>query len=309
MSDNIFIATSSFGVHSSAPLDLINDKGYDTIINPLSRKLNSDELIQYASNSIGIIAGTENYSKTILNQLHNLKTISRLGVGIDNIDLDYANKKGIKLFTTSTSPALAVSELSLGLMIDLYRNLSNSNNKLKLGNWDKYMGRLLSGKILGIIGLGNIGKTFVKLVQGFNLDILAFDEIKDNAFAEKNKVTYCDIDTLLTKSDIVSLHLNLSDKTQNFLNEERLNMMKPGSILINTSRGEVVDEESLYKILKEEKIFGAGLDVFRNEPYSGNLLNLNNVIVTPHIGSYAREIRIKMELESIENLIRGLKEI
>ena len=171
------------------------------------------------------------------------------------------------------------------------------------------MGRLLSGKILGIIGLGNIGKTFVRLVQGFNLDILAFDEIKDNAFAEKNKVTYCDIDTLLTKSDIVSLHLNLSDKTQNFLNEERLNMMKSGSILINTSRGEVVDEESLYKILKEEKIFGAGLDVFRNEPYSGNLLNLNNVIVTPHIGSYAREIRIKMELESIENLIRGLKEI
>jgi phosphoglycerate dehydrogenase-like enzyme len=130
----------------------------------------------------------------------------------------------------------------------------------------------------------------------------------DDKFAKEHEVNYCDIGTLLTQSDIVSIHLNLTSETNGLMNKERIAALKPGCILINTSRGEIINEDALYVALKEKHIFGAGLDVFREEPYSGPLLELNNVILTPHIGSYAKEIRIKMEIEAAENLIRGLNE-
>jgi len=170
------------------------------------------------------------------------------------------------------------------------------------------MGNLLYGKTLGIIGLGTIGKTLVKLVKGFDFKIMAFDMFHDDKFAKEHEVNYCDIGTLLTQSDIVSIHLNLTSETNTLMNKERIAALKPGCIFINTSRGEIINEDALYVALKEKHIFGAGLDVFREEPYSGPLLELNNVILTPHIGSYAKEIRIKMEIEAAENLIRGLNE-
>ena len=193
-------------------------------------------------------------------------------------------------------------------MLDLARKISYQNNTLKSGKWKKQMGNLLYGKTLGIIGLGVIGKTLVKLVKGFNFNILAFDLYQDEQFAKDNSVNYCDLDTLLTQSDIVSIHLNLTDETNQLMNEAKISKMKPGSILINASRGEMIEEEALYIALKEKKIMGAGLDVFNNEPYSGPLTKLDNVILTPHIGSYAKELRIQMEIEATENLIRGLNE-
>jgi D-3-phosphoglycerate dehydrogenase / 2-oxoglutarate reductase len=227
---------------------------------------------------------------------------------MDNIDLDMAEQKGIKVYKTQTTPAPAVAELVLGLMLDLVRKISHQNNSLKSGTWKKEMGTLLHGKTLGIIGLGVIGKTLVKLVKGFNFNILAFDLYQDEQFAKDNSVNYCDLDTLLTQSDIVSIHLNLTDETNQLMNEAKISKMKPGSILINASRGEMIEEEALYIALKEKKIMGAGLDVFNNEPYSGPLTKLDNVILTPHIGSYAKELRIQMEIEATENLIRGLNE-
>jgi len=170
------------------------------------------------------------------------------------------------------------------------------------------MGNLLHGKTLGIIGLGSIGKTLVKLVKGFNFNIMAFDLFQDEQFAKDHCVNYCDLDTLLSESDIISIHLNLTDETNQLMNAEQISKMKPESILINASRGEMINEEALYKALKEKKILGAGLDVFNDEPYSGALTELENVILTPHIGSYARELRIQMEIEAVENLIRGLNE-
>ena len=307
MSVNIFIATSTFAVHSSEPLDLLEEHDYNVIINPLSRKLSGDELLKFAIDAKGIIAGTEVYTKEILEKLENLKVISRLGVGMDNIALDAAKQKCIQIYRTSTTPALSVAELALGLMINLFRNTTNCFNTLRSGKWEKYMGHLLSNKTLGIIGLGSIGKALVELVQGFNFKLLAFDKYHDQHFAEKNNITYCDLESLLIRADIVSIHLNLSDETKNLMNKERLNQMKPQSILINTSRGEIVDEKALYDVLKDKKIMGAGLDVFNNEPYFGEMLELNNVLLTPHIGAYSREIRRKMEMEAAQNLIQGLQ--
>ena len=305
----IFIATTSFSTQSEKPLALLKSNKCKVVSNNKGRKLKGGVLIRELSGFDGVIAGTEEYTKNVLNELSQLKVISRLGVGLDNIDLETATKLGITISKTKTTPAPAVVELSLNLMLDIARKITNHNNDVKNGVWNKQMGSLLQEKTLGIIGLGTIGKSLVKLVKGFNFRILAFDLFHDEKFAKEHKVNYCDIDTLLTQSDIVSIHLNLTAETKGMMNKERLYKMKPESILINTSRGEIIDENALYATLKSNKISGAGLDVFEKEPYSGPLTELNNVVLTPHIGAYAKELRIQMEIEAVENLLRGLNEL
>ena len=304
----IFIATTSFASLDKTPIKILENNSFDIVFNKKGRKLSSSEMIAQLIDCDGVIAGTEQYESDLLHNAKKLKVISRLGVGMDNIDQNAAKQKGIKIYKTQTTPALAVAELVLGLMLDLMRKISHQNNLLKSGTWKKEMGNLLHGKTLGIIGLGVIGKTLVKLVKGFNFNILAFDLYQDEQFAKDHCVNYCDCDTLLSESDIISIHLNLTDETNQLMNATQISKLKPDSILINASRGEMIDEEALYRALKEKSIMGAGLDVFNNEPYLGPLSKLDNVILTPHIGSYAKELRIQMEIESVENLIRGLNE-
>ena len=288
-------------------MELLAKNKFDIIKNEWGQKLSASQLVDLCRNCNAVIAGTELYTKEVLEQLPNLKVISRLGVGMDNIDLEVTKLKGIKVFKTKTTPAPAVAELAMGLMLDVARKVTHQHNQLASGTWKKEMGTLLHGKTLGIIGLGTIGKTLVELGRGFNFKILAYDLFQDEAFQNKFNITYCDLDDLLKKSDIVSIHLNLSDQTKNMINKQRLGQMKPDSIFINASRGEIVDEDALFEILNDEKILGAGLDVYKEEPYDGPLTQLDNVVLTPHIGSYAKEIRIKMEIEAAENLIKGLQ--
>ena len=214
---------------------------------------------------------------------------------------------GIKVYKTQSTPAQAVAELVVGLMIDASRKISVQFSDLRHGVWHKQMGELFYGKTLGIIGLGIIGKTLVKLVKGFNFNILAFDIFHDKEFAKDNDVLYCSLENLLHKSDIVSTHLNLSENNIGLMGEKQFAIMKPSSIFINTSRGEVVDEKALYHALISKEIGAAGIDVFQKEPYKGQLKDLKNVVLTPHIGSYAKEIRIQMEIEATKNLINGLE--
>ena len=305
-SQDIFIAPSTFAKYSNKPLNLITDSNYKLSFNKTGKKLIDEEIIRLAQNATGIIAGTELYSEQILSNLPKLKVISRLGVGMDNIDLEITKKRGIKVYRTKTNPGKAVAELVIGFMISLARNITKNNQLMIDGHWKKEMGFLLSGKTLGIVGLGSIGKNLVKMVRGFNFKILAFDKFNDNDFAEKFEVNYCSLDKLLSKSDFISIHLNLSEETKNLIDEQKVKMIKSNAILINTSRGEVIDEMALYKALSERKIKGAALDVFNKEPYFGPLVNLENVILSPHIGAYAKEVRMKMELESVQNLMKGL---
>jgi len=306
MSHNLLISTSSFNIDKNEKLlRELKFKNFNISFNESGKKLSEDVLINTISKYDAIIAGTENYNEKILDKAIKLKIISRLGVGLDNIDLKIAEKKNIKIMKTKTSPGLAVAELCLCLTLDILRKVTLHNNDLKQSIWSKNMGNLLSGKTLGIVGLGVIGKRLIKLLLGFNLDILAHDLNVDSEFAKENNIRYVSLKELFSASDIISIHLNLTENTYQIINKFYLDLMKKHSIIINASRGGIIDEEALYQKLKEGSILGAGLDVFETEPYDGKLKNLPNVILTPHIGSYAQEIRDKMEEESISNLMKA----
>ena len=285
---------------------MIESMGLDYTLNDLGRKLTKNEINKIIPLYDYVIAGTEIYDRDVLNNAKKLKIISRVGVGLDNIDLDFALERKIKVIKTKTTPATAVSELTVALILNLLRKISQQ----KLGNnkreWQKQMGRLFYNKTLGIVGLGNIGKELVKITKGFNLEILAFDIYEDKNFAKEFNIKYCSLDHLLSQSDIVTLHLSMNSANKNLINFEKLVKMKTDSILINTSRGDIINEDDLIRALKEEKISGVALDVFKDEPYKGELTTFDNAILTPHIAAYAIETRIDMEIEATKNLINEL---
>ena len=285
----IFISTTSFAQFSKEPIDLLKSNGFEFEMNDLGRKLGKSDCLKIYSKYNGIIAGTEIFDKQVLDSAENLKVISRIGVGLDNIDIEYAKQRGIKIYRSKTEPSLAVAELVLGLILDLTRKISLHNKEMKSGIWHKKMGSLLSGKTLGIIGLGNIGKMLVKITHGLSLNILAYDIIRDKQ-----------------SSDIISIHSNYNANNENMISNDQFSLMKDSAIFINTSRGELVNEKDLYETLKQKKIAGAGIDVFKEEPYNGNLTTLENIIVTPHIAAYGKELRIKMEIEAVRHVIEGL---
>mgnify|MGYP002820278006 CR=1 FL=1 len=303
----VFISTTSFASFSKKPLELLKSHNLKIKLNQMGRKLTTQEIRTSLSECHGVIAGTELYDINTLQSLPNLKIISRLGVGLDNIDLDYTKKNDIAIYRTQTTPAPAVAELTLGLILDLLRKISYQNNLMKSGIWEKGMGQLLSGKTLGIIGLGTIGKKLVEITSGINLQYLAYDINEDRVFSEQNDIRYVMLEDIFTKSDIISIHLNLSNETRHLIDYNAIKKMKKEIILINTSRGEIINEDALLEALNKKRMGGVGLDVFSNEPYKGDLLNFDNVITTPHIGAYAREIRTQMELEAAMNLVQGLK--
>ena len=292
----IFIATSSFSELTTSVKAIAKKKNFLFKKNPLKKKLTSDQLVKYAKDCNYIIAGTEIYNQKTLDKLTKLKYIFRLGSGIDNLDIDYLKKKKIKFKKSIVTPEIAVAELIIGYIFSIYRHIVEHNNDLKNKIWKKRMGSILNGKTLGIIGYGKVGKYLYKLLKDFGVKILVNDKKKIN-------IENTNINKLIKKSDIISLNTNLYSK-EKLLDKKKLKLCKKNCIIINTSRPEVIDYNYLYLMLKTKKILGAGLDVFMKEPYLGKLTNLDNVILTPHIGSYSKEIRSKMEKEALKNILK-----
>ena len=303
----ILLSPSSIGQISSAPLDLLTNNGYEIIINPFGRKLTSNEVVSLASDCIGIVAGLESLDKSVLNQLPKLKCISRVGVGMDNIDIDYAEKKGIKIINTPNGTTRAVAELTLGLTMSLLRKIPSANNDIKNKNWKKYTGNLLFNKKIGVLGLGRIGKNVSELFLGLGNEVCGYDINPDFEWAKKKKIYLKDFNEIFSTCDIITVHIPGSNNSTSFITKKELNLMKKDSILINVSRGGVVDETDLFNFLKENKILGAAVDVFNEEPYYGPLCDLENIILTPHMGSYAKEGKLQMEIDAVNNLILSLK--
>ena len=301
------ITTSPFGDRNGFPLEMLEANGVDYRLNPLNRKLTEDELIGMVADVGVIIAGTEPITAKVMESAPNLKHISRVGVGLDNVDLVAAEKRGIKVSYTPDAPAPAVAELTIGLMLSLLRNIHVANSAMHQGKWNRHFGRRIAEITIGIIGLGRIGARVLRRTQGFGTPRLLVNDVLPTLELNREfKLEWVSKDIIFTQADLISLHVPLTLKTKGLVGVKELGMMKPDAFLINTSRGGVVDEKALYHALKENKIAGAAIDVFEKEPYQGPLAELGNCLLTSHMGSMSLDCRTRMEIEATEEAIRFL---
>ena len=281
--------------------------GYEVVKNPFGRKLTEDETITLGKDCVGIVAGVETLDSIVIDSLPNLKCISRVGVGMDSVDISYAENKGIKVLNTPNGPTRAVAELTLGLTLSLLRKIPNAHYDLKNSIWKKQTGNLLFEKKVGVLGLGRIGRMVAEMFRSLGNPVIGYDLYPDMDWAEKNNVEILSLEQLLNQCDIITIHIPGNSDGSPVLNQEELSYLKDGAFLVNVSRGGVINEDTLYEMLTNEKLSAAALDVFSNEPYSGKFCDLDNVILTPHIGSYAKEGKLKMEVDAVMNLINALK--
>lgn len=276
-------------------------------INKTGRRLSESELSQVLKGVEGVIAGTEPFTKQVIESLSDLKVISRVGVGLDSIDIETARKHEIKIMNTPEAPVQAVAEHTLALILDLLKHITIYNQKMRVKDYRVEPGQLLSGKQIGIVGLGKIGYRVAMLLDAFGCKINYYDPwVKGDIPGHwKSDST---LEQLLMKTDILSLHLPHQPIGKPLLDEVSLSLIKKGAIIINTARGSLIDEEALIKALLSGQISAAGLDVVQKEPYIGKLLEFPQVIMTPHVASNTNESRQQMEIEAVYNLIRGLED-
>lgn len=303
----VLISTSSFGAIDAAPLVRLREHGIRPELNPRGRTLTEEEIASLVGEVDGLLAGTEPLNERVLTRAGRLKVISRVGVGIDNVDLGEAARRGIAVFTTQNSHTHAVAELTLGGMLGLLRHVPQMHEALRVGRWHRPMGTLLNGKTVGFVGLGRVGKCMVELLRPFGVSLLAFDVRPDAGWAAAHDVQLVTLHELLARADIVSIHAAKEQISGYLLGAAEIALLKPGSYLVNTARGGLVDEAALHQALAAGRLRGAYLDTFECEPYDGPLRELPNVVLTPHAGSYAAEARVRMEVEAVDNLLDWLR--
>ena len=300
----VLIATSSFNLGNFAQAKSLHDAGISIEVNPHGRRLSEDEVAELvATDVIAILAGLEPLTDRVLSNAKSLRVIARCGTGLDSVDLLAASRLGIDVFNTPDAPTQAVAELTIAHMLNSLRHISTTDSNMRSGKWTPTMGSLLATKTVGLIGVGRIGSAVAKLAQAFGARVIGFDPVVNS----HNSVELLSLDEVLNQSDIVSLHVPINDQTHHIVNASAISRMKPGSIVVNVSRGGLIDESALHDALKSQHLSGAALDCFEDEPYSGPLLQIPGVHVTAHMGSYARETRDLMEVEASTNLVNGLR--
>jgi D-3-phosphoglycerate dehydrogenase len=301
----VLITTVPFASVDPSPLELLDDAGVEYVINPMGRKLKEAELIEMVPDFDILIAGTESISDRVMSAATKLKLISRVGVGLDGVDLIAAHNRNIKVSYTPEAPAPAVAELTIGLMLSLLRSIHVANIEMHRGVWHRYFGRRISEVTIGVIGAGRIGSKVIQhLLQLGCRHVLVYD-IQDNLhLSAKASVEITNKDEIYRRSDIITLHVPLTIGTRGMISENELSMLRQGAMIINTSRGGIVDERALAKMLTNGRIGGAAMDVFEQEPYEGPLSKIENCILTSHMGSMSIDCRSNMEKEATQEAIR-----
>ncbi len=240
-----------------------------------------------------VVRSATKVRKDIIDSAKKLKVIGRAGVGLDNIDVDYAKSKGIAVINTPDATSISVAELTIGLILAVMRKISFGDREIRKGSWPKKKckGIEMYGKVLGVIGIGRIGREVAKRARAFGMRVIYYDIYRlPQNMEEELGVEYMELDDLVSIADVVSLHLPLTEETRHLIDKSILEKMKEGSILINAARGGIVDEDALYEALQSGKLYGAALDVYEVEPLKeSKLFELDNVVLTPHIGAQTRE--------------------
>jgi glyoxylate reductase len=294
-------------------IELLLSKGYEVDINQHDRKKKKKEIIKGIKNKDGLISLlTDKIDKEIIESEPKLKMIANYAVGYDNIDVKEATNKRIPVSNTPDVLTETTAEMAWALLFSVSRRIVEGDKFTRNGKfkgWDPMLmlGQDISNKTLGIIGTGRIGTSFALKSKGFNMNILYYDEGRNDKIEKELKAKKVEKSYLIKNSDFISIHLPLNKSTYHFIGINELKNMKKNTILINTSRGPIIDEEALGKALKENWIFGAGLDVYENEPIvNPKLLKLNNIIIQPHSASATFKTRSNMAIIAANNLIEGL---
>ncbi len=284
----VLVTSTSFGKSDPRVCTELESTVGEVIYNPFGRPLSSQELQHLLPGCDGYIAGVDRIDRAALETANRLKVIARCGVGIDSIDLLAAAEHAIVVTNTPSANAISVAELTIGFMLLLARSLHILPAETRAGKWPRTVGISLEGKTIGLLGLGAIGKQVARRLRPFNCTIVAHDPAADITFAAEHGVELREMDEVLYRADILSLHLPLLPTTRDMVNKSFLRRMKTDAFLINTARGELVDEEALFEALQNGHIRGAALDAFREEPLRSDnpLLSLPQVIATPHCGAH-----------------------
>ena len=282
---------------------MLKEAGFEVTLNPFERKMTLEESIETLPGFDAIIAGTEKLNGEVFSNTPDLKYICRLGAGMDSVDMDSARAHDIAVENTPSAHVDGVAELTLGGILSCLRSIGVSHHKMAQGVWKKPMGRLLRGMTVGIIGMGQVGKRLVELLVPFEVKVLAFDLSKDETFAAKHNIEFLPLEELVAHSDIISLHIPFTPEAKGIINSAFLARAKSNLMIVNASRGGLVDEDALIGFLQANPAASAYLDTFEQEPYQGTLCQLDNCTLTPHIGSYAKEVRMGMELQAAQNVI------
>ena len=286
----VLVTSKSFAKYNPEIINELDQKGIK-LIRAQKANMSSAEIAKEIENYDGIVCGIDPITKEVINAGKKLKIIHMNGTGVDHIDIDAASKHNVYVGNCPGANAVAVAELNLGILLAEARKIVKYSNVIREGKWEREVGVELSGKTIGILGLGAIGKKFVELLRGFQMNILAYEINPDWEWCEKNNVTVVDdISEIFQKSDFISLNLPLLDSTKYIINEESFLQMKEDVIIVNTARGALIKTEDLVKALKEKKIRGAALDAFEVEPIDdkSELLDLD-VTLTPHLGASSIE--------------------
>ena len=304
----VLITTVPFAEKNQLPLKILTDAGIEYFINPLNKKLTEDELADLVTDFDVIIAGTESITEKIINKARKLKLISRVGIGLDSVDLLAAERMDVKVSYTPEAPAPAVAELTMGSILTLLRSAHVSNLNMHKGQWCRYFGRRIPEVTIGIIGVGRIGTAVLKHLKGFGDPKILTNDIKpDPVLKHQFSIEWVNKERIYKEADVISLHIPLTKLTKNLIQKEQLRSMKKDAIIINTSRGGIINEKDLVEVMKSGHLSGASVDVFESEPYGGGpLKDIDRCLLTAHMGSMSVDCRFRMELEATEEAIRFL---
>lgn len=288
-------------------------KHHTVAVSKKDRVLSKQEIIDQAADVDGLLCLlTDTIDEEIISSISNLKMIANYAVGYNNIDVSYATKKKILVSNTPDVLTDTTAELAWALIFAVSRRIVEADSFSREGKYEGWGPMLLLGqditkKTLGIIGAGRIGTAMALKSKGFDMNVLYTDNHKNERLESELAAQKTNLKDLLKKSDIISLHVPLTEETKHLIGNEEIDLMKETAILVNTSRGPVIEEKALIKALKNEKIFGAGLDVYEHEPKIPNEFKLlDNIVILPHVGSATRDTRSNMSMMAAENMIAGL---
>jgi D-3-phosphoglycerate dehydrogenase len=304
----VLVTARSFRKMEGDHWQVFKDAGYEIITPDQDQPLKEAEMISLIGEVDAALVGNDAVTEGVIAAAPHLKVISKHGVGVDNIDVPAATHAGVIVTNTPGANQVAVAEMTVALIMGLTRKLAYHDTVVKSGGWNRIIGTELAGKTVGLVGLGRIGKEVVLRLKGFQVKFLAYDVFQDKVFAAEHGVVFVALDELLAESDIVTLHAVLTADTQFLISEKELARMKPGAYLVNTARGGLVDEQALARALKENRLAGAGLDVFADEPPKNSpLLPLGDkVLLTPHLGAQTTETVLRMGRMAAENIVQAL---